>query len=350
MTMVTAYILIAVTTILVTRAYLTATGFPQVGGASLHIAHALYGAALMTVAMVVQWLFLGRNARIVGIVLGGVGFGLFLDEVGKFVTKTNDYFYHPAADIMYLSMMVVIIGGNLVRFARRPTAHESLTNAAEIAAQGLVTGLGRRRREVAMTLAARAEAGGADARAVQAVRDMLYACDDAPERLPGLRLAVSAAVPGPVTTVWRSPIVVSLAGWAMVAVSLETCATTLLGVPWRPSELLFGADGGGDGVVWVSDLTYLVLGGVSFVLAVIALVARRVTRRRRPPPLLPLRLLLAVAVSFTFVGAITDFAQFGFGALVSVAIGLFTISVIAREIRGIQFHETRSERTRSIRL
>ena len=94
--------------------------------------------------------------------LGGIGFGLFLDEVGKFVTKDNDYFYGPAAEIMYILVVVILVGARIVRDIRPLSANECLASAAAIAAEGVARGLADHRREVGLRLVETARAGGAD--------------------------------------------------------------------------------------------------------------------------------------------------------------------------------------------
>src|SRR5215467_702384 len=85
-----------VVALLLTRFYLALTGFPQLGGAGLHIAHLLWGGLLMLVALVLLLAFVGRSMQRTAALLGGVGFGLLIDEVGKFLTSSNDYFFQPA--------------------------------------------------------------------------------------------------------------------------------------------------------------------------------------------------------------------------------------------------------------
>jgi hypothetical protein len=76
----------AVATILIVRTQLWLTNYPQLGGRGLHIAHLLWGGLLMLVALVILLGFVSPSARQVAAVVGGVGLGLFTDELGKFVT------------------------------------------------------------------------------------------------------------------------------------------------------------------------------------------------------------------------------------------------------------------------
>ena len=138
------FLVATVVTITVTRLYLQLTGFPQIGGASgLHVAHVLFGGVFMLVAMVMFMLLLGRSSRWLATLFAGVGFGLFIDEVGKFLTQDNNYFFKPAAAVMYLFIVLVyVVGAYLVR-RRALSDRELIVNALrmmqEMAADNLDT-------------------------------------------------------------------------------------------------------------------------------------------------------------------------------------------------------------------
>jgi hypothetical protein len=88
-------------TVIFTRVFLQLTGFPQLGNSVLHIAHALWGGLLLFVAVLLPLALVNRWAIQASALLSGIGIGLFIDEVGKFITQTNDYFFPPALSLIY---------------------------------------------------------------------------------------------------------------------------------------------------------------------------------------------------------------------------------------------------------
>lgn len=104
--MLDTFVIASVLTILLTRAYLAITGYPQIGGTNLHIAHMLYGGAILVAAFLFLLLAKKPNKHIAASI-GGLGFGLFIDEIGKFVTKNNDYFYKPSFGLMYICFLAI---------------------------------------------------------------------------------------------------------------------------------------------------------------------------------------------------------------------------------------------------
>src|SRR3989344_3989067 len=97
------FLVAAVATVLAIRAYLYATDYPALGtSVGLHFAHVLWGGLLMFVALALSVAFLDRSSRRLAAVLGGIGFGAFVDELGKFVTHNNDYFFEPTIAILYV--------------------------------------------------------------------------------------------------------------------------------------------------------------------------------------------------------------------------------------------------------
>ncbi len=108
------YLLISLTTfaasVITTRLFLQATGYPQLGNNILHIAHALWGGLLLMISVLFPLLFANRWALSWSAALNGLGIGLFIDEVGKFITQNNDYFYPPAAPLIYAFFLLLVLG------------------------------------------------------------------------------------------------------------------------------------------------------------------------------------------------------------------------------------------------
>ncbi|MSP14712.1 MAG: hypothetical protein EXR62_17360 [Chloroflexi bacterium] len=97
------------TSVSLTRLFLRLTGYPQIGGGGLHIAHVLWGGLLLFIAALLPVIFANRWVYAVGGLLSGVGVGLFIDEVGKFITQNNDYFYPLAAPIIYAVFLLTVL-------------------------------------------------------------------------------------------------------------------------------------------------------------------------------------------------------------------------------------------------
>ena len=96
-------------TVLATRTYLQLTGYPRIGGGELHIAHALFGGIFMFIAAMLPIILAGRTVYRATAVVGGIGIGLFIDEVGKFITTANDYFYPAAAPLIYATFLLAVL-------------------------------------------------------------------------------------------------------------------------------------------------------------------------------------------------------------------------------------------------
>ena len=125
-----SFLIAAVTTVLVIRTQLWLTHYPQLGGGGLHIAHLLYGGIFMAIAIGVLLMYLGRGPRRPAALLGGIGFGFFIDELGKFVTEDNNYFYQPAAGVIYLVFIAIFLDHQDARAGPRPVRRRARGSTA----------------------------------------------------------------------------------------------------------------------------------------------------------------------------------------------------------------------------
>src|SRR3982751_4451157 len=171
----------AVATVLLVRALLAAAGYPQIGGGGLHIAHVLWGGLLMVVGLVLLLSFAGPVIRPPAAMLSGIGIGLFIDEVGKFVTSDNDYFYRPAAAVMYVFVAGLVLVVHLLHGRRSHEPSEHLAGGWDQAVAGVVGGFTPRRRAEVRAQLRRAQG----APGLAEVRDLVRAIPDDPVELAG---------------------------------------------------------------------------------------------------------------------------------------------------------------------
>ena len=147
----------AIATVLIVRTELYLTNYPQVGGNGLHIAHLLWGGLLMLVSLSILLAFVVQPARRVAAVLGGIGLGLFIDEVGKFVTSDNNYFFKPAATIIYCFFVAFFLVIRQVERTREFTHREYLLNTIEAVKELPMMRMSEERRQRALRMLERTD-------------------------------------------------------------------------------------------------------------------------------------------------------------------------------------------------
>jgi hypothetical protein len=145
------FLITAITTILVIRFYLKITGYPQIGTSTLHISHLLPGTLLMLAAVIILLAAVNRGARGFAAFLAGLGFGFAWDELGKFITNDNNYFFHATPGLIYITFIVLYL---LVRYfgQRRFTQNDYMANVLDLLKDAAINDLDVREYEHAKQL------------------------------------------------------------------------------------------------------------------------------------------------------------------------------------------------------
>src|SRR5258708_1056434 len=131
------FLISAISAILVIRLYLDLTVYPKIVTGALHIAHMLSFGMLMVIANLMMLIFLNRDKYWLASLLAGLGFGTFIDELGKFITKDNNYFFEPTISIIYVIFVLLYIATRAIEKLTPPTQKELLINIVEVEQQAL---------------------------------------------------------------------------------------------------------------------------------------------------------------------------------------------------------------------
>lgn len=151
------FLISAVSCLLGIRLFLKLTGYPQLGNSSLHIAHMLWGGLGMLLAIILFIALPVRTATQFAAFIGGLGFGAFIDELGKFITADNDYFFQPVIAIIYLIFVGLFFLFHWLGTVRNLTEQTALVNAFDYAKEAVLRNMDAGERDEALYLLSRAD-------------------------------------------------------------------------------------------------------------------------------------------------------------------------------------------------
>ena len=132
------FLVSAVASIVLLRVILAIAGYPTFAPGGLHIAHMLWGGLGMLVGIVILLASLSPLSAPVAAVIGGIGFGVFIDELGKFVTSDNNYFFEPTIAIIYVIFIVLYLGVKGLTKDKHSSEETRLINALELMKSGVL--------------------------------------------------------------------------------------------------------------------------------------------------------------------------------------------------------------------
>jgi hypothetical protein len=176
-TLLEIFLVTAVCSVLGIRFFLALTGYPSLSPGHLHIAHVLLGGVLMMIALVINLGYINKSANYLVAVIGGLGFGAFIDELGKFITGDNDYFFQPTVALIYIIFALLYLA--IQTFIQKPklTEQERLVNVLELAKEAVLEDLDHLERRKALALLKESSQNNPMTRALQ---DLLHSTDSVP--------------------------------------------------------------------------------------------------------------------------------------------------------------------------
>ncbi len=318
------FFIAAVTTILCIRTELWLTNYPQLGGHGLHIAHLLWGGLLMVIAIAILLTLLGRRARWPAALIAGVGFGFFIDELGKFITSDNNYFFKPAAGLIYLVFITFFLISRAYQRHRGLTEAERVRNAIELIGEASIGPFLSSSREKAQRLLAEVPASN-PLRAP--LVNLLAGIDATPDPAPPWYRRAAAGVArryaGWARAGWFHGVVVTVfVIWAAAGV------ITIVG-------LVLGGEGG-DSIAHLSFVNVASLGSttVSTAFVVIGLLALLRGERLEAYTWLARALLVSI-----FITRIFSFVESQFGAVLGLGVDVLLLV----SVQGMARQERRAE-------
>lgn len=136
-----SFLVASVVAILSIRTFLYFFSYPIIGRGQLHVAHMLWGGLLMFMAIAILLSFSTKSTERVAAIVGGLGFGTFIDEIGKFLTIDNNYFFKPSTAIIYAILMLIFVYMKVLAKHRKYSEPEYMVNGMDFLKESVINDL-----------------------------------------------------------------------------------------------------------------------------------------------------------------------------------------------------------------
>lgn len=131
----------------------------------------LWGGLLMALALIISLAFLNKESRRLAALIGGAGFGTFIDELGKFVTSDNDYFFEPTFALIYVICILLFFLVRAMMKSFALTQKEYAMNAIEVVKEVVYYDLDEDEERLALSYLDKSDSGNP---VVSSLRKMLH--------------------------------------------------------------------------------------------------------------------------------------------------------------------------------
>ncbi|MEO9255493.1 MAG: hypothetical protein ABI305_08140, partial [Tepidiformaceae bacterium] len=163
-------------------------------------------------------------------------FGLFIDEIGKFLTSDNNYFFRPAAALIYVIFVVLFLLSRTITRRRGFSQTEYLINAIELLKEVATHDLDESERQKALLLLEQA----GPSRLATPLRELFeqLGTESEPSRLARLRIALAELDERLARTTWFPRLIAGLVILGSVIALLEVGIIVLVGsAPWQTGRI-----------------------------------------------------------------------------------------------------------------
>lgn len=177
-----SFLISAISSVIFIRFYLSITNYPQIGNTTFHIAHLLWGGFFMLASIIMLLTYLNKSTMYISAILGGIGFGAFIDELGKYITRDNNYFYKPAIALIYIIFVLLFLLFRHLEKRTKLTKKEYLVNTFEFLQEAVSQDLDVEEKKKTLHLLRKCDPGNP---IVQVLKDVFSRIDLVPAPEPG---------------------------------------------------------------------------------------------------------------------------------------------------------------------